>query len=82
MKQYYSRSPYASIEVHDSPQIEVFTEFGEDLPNEGIEHRTSGRFVVSNHVTMARQAFARWDEADSRRAEISQRYALLERAFR
>ncbi len=81
-KTYYDRSPWASIEVHDTPQLVTFTEFGEHLPSEGIDHEAEGRFIVFNHVTGTRQAFTSWAAADGRRAEMAQRYATLERAFR
>ena len=82
MKTYYDNSPYASIEVHSTPQLINWTEFGEDLPQEGIVHEAEGRFVVYNHVTGTRRPFTSWDDAAGRRAEMAQRYATLERAFR
>jgi len=82
MKTYYDQSPWASIEVHDTPQLINWTEFGEDLPDEGIAHEAEGRFVVYNHVTGTRQPFTSWADADGRRAEVAQRYSMLNRVFR
>ena len=71
-----------SIEVHSTPQLINWTEFGKELPIEGIEHESEGRFVVYNHVTGTRRSFTSWNDAAGCRAEMAQRYAMLERAFR
>ena len=79
IKEYFTKSPYATIEVHPNPvQCTAHVCFG----NEENDIVTTGRFVVVNQVTGSQFAFPNWDSAKFKRAEISQRYAHTERAFR